>query len=292
MSDWEHIQELFLAAVDLQPEQREYFLRHACRDEESRAEVESLLATDPDSDALIETAISKEANRLFDDQVLLGERLGIYRIIREIGRGGMGSVYLASRDDAEFQKEVALKIVKRGMDTAEVLQRFRYERQILANLEHPYIARLFDGGSTEEGVPFFVMEYVEGRPLDVFSREHAATVKERCELFLRILDAVAYAHRNLVVHRDLKPGNILIMVDGTPKLLDFGVAKLLTGDGEDDHTRTATMRPFTPAYASPEQVRGEAITTATDIYSLGAILYELLSGERAQPISLADTFRH
>jgi hypothetical protein len=143
---------------------------------------------------------------------------------------------------------------------------------------------LFDGGSTEEGVPFFVMEYVEGRPLDVFSREHAATVKERCELFLRILDAVAYAHRNLVVHRDLKPGNILIMADGTPKLLDFGVAKLLTGDGEDDHTRTATMRPFTPAYASPEEVRGEAITTATDIYSLGAILYELLSGERAQPI--------
>jgi serine/threonine protein kinase len=257
------------------------------RTRKAAAEVESLLATDPDSDALIETAISEEANRLFDDQVLLGERLGIYRIIREIGRGGMGSVYLASRDDAEFQKEVALKIVRQGMDTAEVLQRFRYERQILANLEHPYIARLFDGGSTEEGVPFFVMEYVEGRPLDVFSREHAATVKERCELFLRILDAVAYAHRNLVVHRDLKPGNILIMADGTPKLLDFGVAKLLTGDGENDHTRTATMRLFTPAYASPEQVRGEAITTATDIYSLRAILhivyYELLECSNNSP---------
>jgi eukaryotic-like serine/threonine-protein kinase len=285
MSDWNHVQELFLAAVDLSPEQREHFLRYACFDEGTRSEVESLLATDPDSEALIETAISEEANSLFDDQVLLGERLGIYRIIREIGRGGMGSVYLASRDDAEFQKEVALKIVKRGMDTAEVLQRFRYERQILANLEHPYIARLFDGGSTEDGVPFFVMEYVEGRPLNVFAREHAATVKERCELFLRILDAVAYAHRNLVVHRDLKPGNILIMADSTPKLLDFGVAKLLTGDGDDDHTRTAAMRPYTPAYASPEQVRGLPITTATDIYSLGAILYELLSGERAQPIN-------
>lgn len=285
MSDWDQVQELFLASVDLAPGEREHFLSCACPNPAIRAEVESLLATDLNSDTLIDTAISEEASSFFDDQILLGERLGIYRIIREIGRGGMGSVYLASRDDKEFQKEVALKIVKRGMDTADVLQRFRYERQILANLDHPYIARLFDGGSTEDGVPFFVMEYVEGCPLDVFCRQNSISVTERCELFLRILDAVAYAHRNLVVHRDLKPSNILVTSDSTPKLLDFGVAKLLNGEPDANHTRTAAARPYTPAYASPEQVLGLPITTATDIYSLGALLYELLSGERAQTIT-------
>jgi tetratricopeptide (TPR) repeat protein len=286
MSDWNQVQELFLACVDLAPEEQEHFLRFSCPNPATRAEVESLLASDLNSGTLIESAISEEANSLFDDQAMLGERLGIYRIIKEIGRGGMGSVYLASRDDKEFQKEVALKIVKRGMDTADVLQRFRYERQILANLEHPYIARLFDGGSTEDGVPFFVMEYVEGCPLDAFCRQNSISVTERCELFLRILDAVAYAHRNLVVHRDLKPSNILVTADSTPKLLDFGVAKLLNGEVNGNHTRTAAARPYTPAYASPEQVLGLPITTATDIYSLGAILYELLSGERAQTITV------
>ena len=287
MSDWQRVQTLFLASVDLPAEERGRFLQTVCADdEELLKEIESLLATDEDSGALIETVVREEAETLFDSQVLIGERLGIYRIVREIGRGGMGSVYLAWRDDEEFHKEVALKIVKRGMDTADVLERFRYERQILANLENPYIARLFDGGSTHDGVPFFVMEYIQGVPVDVFCRENSLDLRARCELFVRILEAVAYAHRNLVVHRDLKPANILITADGTPKLLDFGVAKLLSGDGESDQTNTAVIRPYTPGYASPEQVRGLPITTSSDVYSLGAILYEMLIGKRAQPIEL------
>lgn len=287
MSDWQRVQTLFLDSVDLPIDERIRYLDTACGgDDELRHEIESLLATDEDSGALLETVVREEASTLFDAQVLIGERLGIYRILKEIGRGGMGSVYLALRDDQEFRKEVALKIVKRGMDTADVLERFRHERQILANLDHPYIARLFDGGSTHDGVPFFVMEYIEGRPVDVFCRDNALDVPARCELFLRILEAVAYAHRNLVVHRDLKPANILITADGTPKLLDFGVAKLLSGDGEPDQTRSTVIRPFTPGYASPEQVRGLTITTSSDIYSLGAILYEMLIGKRAQPIEI------
>jgi serine/threonine protein kinase/tetratricopeptide (TPR) repeat protein len=287
MSDWQRVQTLFLASVDLPTEERSRFLEEVCADDdELLKEIESLLATDADSGELIETVVREEASTLFDAQVLIGERLGIYRIVREIGRGGMGSVYLAWRDDEEFHKEVALKIVKRGMDTADVLERFRYERQILANLEHPYIARLFDGGSTHDGVPFFVMEYIQGVPVDVFCRENELDIQARCELFVRILEAVAYAHRNLVVHRDLKPANILITADGTPKLLDFGVAKLLSGDGEAEQTRAAVIRPYTPGYASPEQVRGLPITTSSDIYSLGAILYEMLIGKRAQPIDV------
>jgi tetratricopeptide (TPR) repeat protein len=285
MNDWQRVQQLFLEAVDLPAGERARFLERCCADNpELLGDIESLLDADCDSGQLIEMAVKDEAASLFDSHMLIGERLGIYRIVREIGRGGMGSVYLALRDDQEYRKEVALKIVKRGMDTVEVLERFRYERQILANLEHPYIARLFDGGSTADGVPFFVMEYIEGKPVSVFCRDSGLDLRARCELFIRILEAVAYAHRSLVVHRDLKPANILITADGTPKLLDFGVAKLLSGDSDSEHTHTASMRPFTPGYASPEQVRGLPITTATDIYSLGAILYELLIGKPAQPI--------
>jgi tetratricopeptide (TPR) repeat protein len=287
MSDWQRVQTLFLASVDLPVEERDSFLHGCCDDDpELLREIQSLLAADEDSGELIETAVRHEAASIFDSKVRDGERMGMYRIVREIGRGGMGSVYLAVRDDDEFRKSVALKIVKRGMDTADVLKRFRYERQILANLEHPYIAHLYDGGTTGDGVPFFVMEYVEGRPVDVFCRENGLDFDARCALFLRILEAVAYAHRNLVVHRDLKPANILITANGTPKLLDFGVAKLLGGDGAGEETHTAGTRPYTPGYASPEQVRGLPITTSTDIYSLGAILYELLIGKRAQPIEV------
>jgi tetratricopeptide (TPR) repeat protein len=224
---------------------------------------------------------------MFDGRGLIGGRLGAYRIVQEIGRGGMGAVYLATRDDDQYRKQVAIKVVKRGMDTAEVLERFRHERQILANLEHPYIARLIDGGTTADGRPFFVMDYVEGVPVDVFCRERALCVKERCQLFLRICEAVSHAHRNLVVHRDLKPGNIFVTADGTPKLLDFGVAKLLSTDAGSGITATMATRPLTPEYASPEQVHGLPVTTSTDVYSLGAILYELLTGQRAQSVASA-----
>jgi eukaryotic-like serine/threonine-protein kinase len=287
MSEWHKVQQLFLTAVALPVEEQSRFVEENCAgDKELDAELRSLLAADTDSGVTIESAVHEEVIELFDSEMPTGSRFGSYVVEREIGRGGMGSVYLARRNDDEYQQEVALKIVKRGMDTAEVLKRFRYERQILASLEHPYIARLFDGGSTASGVPFFVMEYIHGKPLDVFCRENLRDYRSRCELFLRILDAVAYAHRSLVVHRDLKPANILVTPDGTPKLLDFGVAKLLSGDPQDGNTGTSVYRPFTPAYASPEQVRGLPITTATDIYSLGTIFYELLSGCRAQQIEV------
>jgi tetratricopeptide (TPR) repeat protein len=285
MSDWQRVQTLFLAAVDMLPDERDRFLEGACADDvELREEIESLVATDIEDMTPIVKAVRQEAVSLFESTMRVGERFGSYRILREIGRGGMGAVYLALRDDEEFHQEVALKVVKRGMDTAEVLERFRHERQILANLEHPYIARLLDGGSTEDGVPYFVMEYIQGRPVDVYCRENALSVRARCELFLRILEAVDYAHRNLVIHRDLKPANILITARGAPKLLDFGVAKLLPGDLGIDRTRTNMTRPYTPWYASPEQVRGLPITTLSDVYSLGLILYELLTGQKAQPI--------
>jgi eukaryotic-like serine/threonine-protein kinase len=287
-SNWDRVEALFLRAVDLPREQQAAFLDEACGgDAELRAEVDSLLESDRKGGERIADAVGTEAVSLLDSdsQPVIGTRLGPYRVLREIGRGGMGAVYLATRDDDQYRKEVAVKVVKRGMDTADVLGRFRHERQILANLDHPYIARLLDGGTTSDGRPFFVMDYVEGVPVDLFCTKHGLNVEARLRLFLRICEAVSHAHRNLVVHRDLKPGNIFATGDGTPKLLDFGVAKLLGAGAEANATLTMMARPFTPEYASPEQVRGTTVTTATDVYALGAILYELLTGDRAQPIT-------
>ena len=292
---WERTQKLFFEAVDLPPEEQARFLESiAAEDADLRAEVESLLAADRKKGQGVAEAVESAAALLFDpdalsaagdSQDLARQRLGPYRVVREIGRGGMGAVYLATRDDDQYRKQVAIKVVKRGMDTAEVLGRFRHERQILANLDHPFIARLLDAGTTPDGRPFFVMDYVKGVPVDVFCRQLSLRVKDRLLLFLRICEAVSHAHRNLVVHRDLKPGNIFVTADGTPRLLDFGVAKLLSPDAERG-TATATMLAFafTPEYASPEQVRGLSVTTAADVYALGAILYELLTGSRAQPM--------
>lgn len=210
---------------------------------------------------------------------LIGALLGSYRIESRLASGGMGTVYLASRADDQFEKQVAVKVVKRGMDSEEIVRRFRRERQTLAALNHPSIARLLDGGVTAEGRPYLVMEYVPGLPIDMYCDEHRLSMVERLRLFLRVCDAVRYAHQSLVVHRDLKPGNILVTADGTPKLLDFGIAKLLSPEHAGDQTIVEEKR-LTPEYASPEQVAGGAITTATDVYSLGVILYELLTGHR------------
>ena len=282
--DWDRIQSVFLALADLpRAEQALHLDSLNANDNEFRAEIESLLAADRGSAENISAAIAGERVLLGDDVCSLsGERLGAWRVVEEIGRGGMGTVYLAVRDDDQFKKHVAIKVVRHGMDTEDVLGRFRHERQILANLDHPYIARLLDGGTTPDRRPFFVMDYVEGRPLDLFCSENKLDTEVRCHLFLRILDAVAHAHRNLVVHRDLKPANIFVKSDGTPKLLDFGVAKLLEGD--TSATVTSLNRPFTPQYASPEQVHGSPVTTAVDIYALGAILYEMLTSRPAQAI--------
>jgi serine/threonine protein kinase len=284
--NWNRIEEIFLEAADLPAPERAAFLERTCHgDAGLRAEVESLLRADDTGPAMVEAAIESEAASMLQESSFAGARLGAYRVVHEIGRGGMGSVYLAERDDDQFHKLVAIKVVKRGMDTEEVLGRFRHERQILAGLEHAYIARLIDGGTTPDGRPFFVMEKVEGQPVDVYCREHNLNLKSRLRLFVRICEAVSYAHSNLVVHRDLKPGNILVTAEGVPKLLDFGVAKLLDPDADSGLTSTVYgAGPLTPEYASPEQVRGLPVTTSTDVYALGAILYELLTGTRAQKI--------
>jgi eukaryotic-like serine/threonine-protein kinase len=288
IDNWERIQDLFSAAADLPRKDRARFLDEHCGpDTAVRREVESLLAADSrmGEGEKVFAAIEAEAQSIANVPTPIGSRLGAYRVVKEIGRGGMGTVYLGTRDDELYQKQVAIKLIRDGMDTADVLDRFRHERQILANLDHPYIARLIDGGTASDGRPFFVMDYVEGTPVDTFCNQGGLDVAARCRLFLLICDAVSHAHRNLVVHRDLKPGNIFVTGDGTPKLLDFGVAKLLNANAESGSAMTMSAGLLTPEYASPEQVRGLTVTTATDVYSLGAIFYELLTGVRAHSIT-------
>jgi serine/threonine protein kinase/Tfp pilus assembly protein PilF len=287
--NWQRIEALFQAALEYQPEERIAYLKAACADDANlRAEVEALILAHDKASHFIEKPAFKAidfeptAENQTEANNHAGRRIGAYRIIREIGRGGMGAVFLAIRDDDEYQKQVAIKLVKRGMDTDLILRRFKNERQILASLEHANIARLLDGGSTVEGLPYLVMEYIEGTPIDRYCDNEKLSTSERLKLFRQVCSAVHYAHQNLVIHRDLKPSNILVTADGTPKLLDFGIAKLLT-PGLDFRTMDATetaLRMMTPNYASPEQVRGESITATSDVYSLGVMLYELLTGHR------------
>ena len=275
------IDELFSEAAELPTESRPAFLTEACGDDAAlRFEVESLLAYDPGTEDSISGLIEQAAAALFDSDLPEGTRIGPYRVLEELGRGGMGAVYLAVRDDDAYQKRVAIKLVKRGMDTDAVIGRFRQERQVLATLEHPYIAKLLDGGTAPDGRPYFVMEFVQGLSITSYSKACHLGVQARCELFRKVCEAVSYAHRGLVVHRDLKPGNILVSSDGAPKLLDFGIAKLLTADPHSSLTEVSGANPrmATIDYASPEQLRGLPVTTSADVYSLGVILYELLTG--------------
>ena len=220
-----------------------------------------------------------------------GERVGAYIIVRELGHGGMGTVFLAERADGQFEKQVAIKILNRGADTAEILRRFRAERQILARLDHPNIARLLDAGTTDDGLPYFIMDYIVGAPVTRFAVAQRLSTRQRLELFLKICTAVEFAHRNLVVHRDIKPSNILANAEGEPKLLDFGIAKLLAKDEDAAQLTTETQQHLTPICASPEQAKGDPITVATDIYSLGALLYELLSEQKPHRFSTARPTR-
>jgi serine/threonine-protein kinase len=285
---WQQIKVVLDGALEREGSERALFLGTACHgDDELRREVESLAATETEIGDFIEIPVFRI--RLEEVEPLtVGQRLGAYRIVREIGRGGMGAVYLAERADREFEQQVAIKLVRRGMDTDEIVRRFRSERQILAHLDHPNIAKLFDGGTTEDGRPYFVMEHVGGRPIDEFCDDRKLPVRERLELFRQVCAAVHFAHQNLIVHRDLKPGNILVTADGVPKLLDFGIAKLLDPSQELYALTRADLRPMTPEYASPEQVRGETVTTASDVYSLGALLYLLLTGHRPYRPALRD----
>ncbi len=275
---WQRAEDLFLAAADLSEGERAAFLVRECGgDGALRAEVESLLAFDRAPRRSIADVLEAAATSLLGSGELTGKRLGPYRITGRVGVGGMGAVYLAGRDDDQFNKRVAIKLLKSSLAPGYLRERLRQERQILAGLDHPYIARLLDGGTTDDGAPYFVMEYVEGLPIDTYCDLHSATIEQRITLFRKACEAVSYAHRNLVIHRDLKPSHILVDQDGMPKLLDFGIAKLLNTGG--DETATATVHwVLTPDYASPEQVRREAVSTATDVYSLGAVLYRLLTG--------------
>jgi eukaryotic-like serine/threonine-protein kinase len=276
---FQRCEELFHSALALDGAAREAFLREACTSDLAlRGEVERLLSAHARAgDFIGSPAVARPSSWEDTEASWTGRRIGPYSIVRELGRGGMGAVYLAERADGQYQLRVALKLIKRGMDTEQVLARFRAERQILASLDHPNIARLLDGGSTEQGLPFFAMEYIEGEPIDTYANRSGLSVEDRLRLFLQVCGAVAYAHQHLVIHRDIKPLNILVTAEGAPKLLDFGIAKVLHAG--DDETSTVTgMRLLTPEYASPEQVEGRHATTVSDVYALGVVLYELLTG--------------
>jgi len=283
---WRRIEEIFHAALERPEEERSAFLAAAAGDDaELLAEAGALVREADGDDAPIAGAVAAGL-ALAAAEEPAPERIGPYRVLGVIGRGGLGTVYGAERDEP-FRMTVALKLVRRGLDTADIMARLRQERQILARLDHPGIARLLDGGSTADGRPYFVMERVEGEPIDVWCAHHGPALSRRIALFLDVCAAVDYAHRNLVIHRDIKPSNVLVTPGGVPKLLDFGIAKLLSAeaDGPTVVATRAETRLLTPAYASPEQIRGLALTTATDVYSLGVLLYRLLTGRHPVPLA-------
>ena len=277
---WQQVRELLDGAIALPASERAAYLEENCAgNEDLRSEVLSLLQSHDEAGSVFLRNPAADVRAVFSGLATkasrIGRRIGVYQIVEEIGHGGMGEVYRASRADGQYEKQVALKLVRVGLDSPALLDRFRHERQILATLDHPNIARLLDGGTTEEGIPYLVMELIEGTPIDQYCEQHDLDIPRRLQLFLQVCSAVQYAHQRLVIHRDLKPSNVLVTADGIPKLLDFGIAKIIDPSvGEE----TTALRPMTPEYASPEQIRGEPITTATDVYSLGVVLYKLLTG--------------
>ena len=267
---WSKVKELLEACMDLEPAQQSQFLDQACAgNTDLRAEVESLLAAEGQAGNFMEHPALRES--------FTGTRLGHWKIVSDIGEGGMSRVCLAERDDGQFEQRAAVKILKRGMDTDLILRHFQMERQILAGMRHPNVARLLDGGVTPGGRPYFVMEHIEGEPIDNYAEAHHLDAAARLRLFQQVCAAVHYAHQRLVVHRDIKPSNILVTPDGTAKLLDFGIATIVSPEPALGTLTSAQL--LTPDYASPEQIRGEPVTTASDVYSLGVLLYRLLSGQ-------------
>jgi eukaryotic-like serine/threonine-protein kinase len=283
---WQQVKELLATALEMDPAARTAYLDRACaNDPPLRSDLDRFLAADQKAGLEFlntpahATEIMEGSEQNASPRV--GRRVGPYQIVEEIGAGGMGEVYRAFRADDQYRKQVAIKLVRAGQDSGFVVSRFKNERQILASLDHPNIARLHDGGTTEDGLPYFVMELIEGQPIDQYCAQRELSVPERLKLFMQVCSAVQYAHQRLIIHRDIKPGNILVSSDGTPKLLDFGIAKILDPEaatGPIEATLTV-FRVLTPGYASPEQVKGEPITTASDVYSLGVVLYELLTGQ-------------
>src|ERR1051326_2877012 len=281
--DSTRVVDLFSEALERPVAERDDFVTRACGpDDALRLRVTKLLSGL--GGGFLETPAAELERAAVGGEDAPGKRVGPYELVRPIASGGMGMVWLARRADETFEAVVALKLIKRGMDTDDILGRFRAERQVLANLRHPNIAALLDGGATTDGRPYLVMEYVDGKPIDRFCAERGLSIRARVELFRRVCAAIEHAHRNPIVHRDLKPANILVTADGTPKLLDFGIAKVVADRGSTGRTTRTEHRILTPGYASPEQVRGEVITTATDVYSLGVVLYEVLTGQRPYKI--------
>ena len=285
---WSKVEDLFDRAANLDASAQVEYLETACRgDNELRNYILDLLRASPSMDAAIGKTIVDSIDRAFADDTaqaddMRGEKIGPYQVVRLIGSGGMGMVYLAERADQQYDQQVAIKLGRHRLVDPETIRRLRNERQILADLDHPNIARLFDGGTTEEGVPYLVMEYIDGTRIDTYCDLHRLNVVERLKVFQTICAAVHYAHQNLVIHRDIKAANILVATDGTPKLLDFGIAKLIDSAGEaaDGLTREGAVI-MTPANATPEQILRKPVTTATDVYALGLLLHTLLSGHRA-----------
>jgi eukaryotic-like serine/threonine-protein kinase len=281
LSDWDRVKSLFQQAIELSPEQRKFFLNEQCKDDPGlRKEIESLIESYSKSGGLLEiTSIQSDESESLNDSSdpFIGMTLGKYKVEKKIGDGGMAVVYSAVRIDEHFTRRVAIKFIKRGMDTEEIIKRFKIEQQTLAALNHPSIANIIDGGTSKNGLPYFVMELIEGEPINKYCKNKNLSVTEKLKLFRKVCSAIQYAHQNLVIHRDIKPVNIFVTSGGIPKLLDFGIAKLLnTSDGQTSLTRTG-LRLMTLEYASPEQLKGEQITTSTDIYSLGIVLYEILT---------------
>ncbi|MBM3752506.1 MAG: hypothetical protein FJW38_00815 [Acidobacteria bacterium] len=285
---YSQVKSLFQLVLEQPSGSRAAFLDRACgADRDLYERVRELIQSDSTSEDFLDkpaiTPISKlmeEAASEADDK--MPATIGPYALQRPIGSGGMGRVYLAVRADKSYDKQVAIKVIRKGMETDRILQRFRRERQIMASLDHAHIARMLDGGATADGRPYFVMEFVDGQPIDIWCDQRRSSIEQRLRLFLQVCDAIHYAHQNLIIHRDIKPGNILVRSDATAKLLDFGIAKLMNADlGSVVAERTATsMRMMTPQYASPEQGKGDPVTTASDVYLLGIVLYELLTGHR------------
>ncbi|MHC4236297.1 MAG: serine/threonine protein kinase, partial [Planctomycetota bacterium] len=282
------VQEVFRELLEREPSEHGRFLDQLRATEPDLArEVESLLGADHRAGDFLERSPPELEliHKRHEPGLQPGTQIGPYAVLKLLGRGGMGDVYLAERADQEYEKQVAIKLVRPGADSEEILDRFWRERQILANLEHQNIARLLEGGTTANGQPYLVMEHVDGEPIDRYCDRHRLSIDARLRLFRSVCAAVEYAHRNLVVHRDLKPGNIMVTAAGVAKLLDFGIAKVLATEGLAPGTMTRTgLLPMSPEYASPEQVRAGPITTSTDVYALGLVLYELLTGQRPQKL--------
>ena len=282
---WQKIKRLMTEALALEPAERAHYLAQlAERDPDAHREVTSLISADEANRSFLETPYCRAAAVLEEratSDTIVGRRLGAYRLLEIVGEGGMGTVYRAARVDGTFDRQVAIKMIRVGLGGEFFLRRFHNERRILARLDHPNIAGVLDGGATEEGVPYVVMDFVDGVPIDEYCAARRLSIRERLLLFCEVCSAVQYAHQNLIVHRDLKPGNVLVTTDGKAKLLDFGIAKILEpGDAAAADQGLTIIPIMTPDFASPEQVRGETISTASDVYALGVVLYVLLTGQR------------